>query len=159
MKLFQLSSAVLCAFLLAGCGRERETGPKIESLQFPVVVLFENSATRLCAEPSELTNVHTNYLKLNSETPVLVDSDFKIFSLEKFQSVHGGLWLMAHPSERTEVTFDLKAQSSGRDAARELFARQIEKQDWRRDREVRQKALGSEQTLLGMVMLAEREQD
>ena len=60
--------------------------------------------------------MHTNYLKLNSGTPVLIDSEFKIYSLDNFQSTHGGLWLMAHPSEATDVTFDLKAQKSGRDA-------------------------------------------
>lgn len=94
--------------------------------------------------------MHTNYLTLNSEPPVLIDSDFKIYSLDHFQSVHGGLWLMAHPSGTTDVTFELKAQKFGREIARELFARQLEKQIWRDDLESRRKALAARQTLLEM---------
>ena len=99
--------------------------------------------------------MHTNYLKLNSGTPVLIDSEFKIYSLDNFQSTHGGLWLMAHPSEATDVTFDLKAQKHGRDTARELLTRQLEKQTWRDDVESRGKELAAKQTLLEMIAVLE----
>lgn len=139
----------LAAVLLVSC-REKETAPKIEALRFPVVMLFGNASARVCKERGELTNMHTNYLTLNSEPPVLIDLEFKIYSLGHFQSVHGGLWLMAHPSGATGVTFELKAQKSGREIARELFARQLEKQTWRDDLESRRKALAARQTLLEM---------
>lgn len=139
----------LALVLLVSCS-EKETAPKIEALRFPVVMLFGNASTRVCKERAELTKMHTNYLTLNSELRVLIDSDFKIYSLDHFQSVHGGLWLMAHPSGATDVTFELKAQKSGREIARELFARQLEKQTWRDDLESRRKALAATQTLLEM---------
>ena len=144
----------LAAVLLVSC-HEKEAAPKIEALRFPVVMLFGNASTRVCKERGELTNMHTNYLTLNSEPPVLIDSDFKIYSLDHFQSVHGGLWLMAHPSGATDVTFELKTQKSGRELARELFARQLEKQTWRDDLESGRKALASRQTLLEMADLVQ----
>jgi len=66
---------------------------------------------------------------------------------------------MANPSGPTDVTFDLKPERSGRDAAREYFARQLEKQTWVDDLEARRKSLASEQTLLGMVALVESKAD
>jgi hypothetical protein len=100
--------------------------------------------------------MHTNYLTLNSEPLLLIDSKFKIYSLEHFQSTHGGLWLMAHPSGQTEVKFELKAQKSGRENARELFVRQLEKETSLHDLEVRRQSLADEQTLAGMLAVIER---
>lgn len=94
--------------------------------------------------------MHTNFLTLNNEPPLLIDSKFKIYSLDHFQSVHGGLWLMANPSGMTEVTFELKTQNSGRENARALFVHQLEKQSWRDDLQTRRKTLAATPTLLEM---------
>lgn len=143
------------AFLLLVSCREKERAPAIEALRFPVVMLFEHSSMRVCKGQSELTNMHTNFLTLNNASPVLIDSEFKIYSLGHFQSVHGGLWLMAHPSGSTEVTFELKARKSGREVARDLFLQQLEKQTWRDDLDASRKALGSGKTLLEMASLGQ----
>ena len=94
--------------------------------------------------------MHTNYLTLNDRDPQLVDSKLNVFAMEKLRSVHGGLWLMAHPSEITEVTFELKRQKSGRAEAQRLFAEQLRKQTWRDDQATRLKALAQAQGLLEM---------
>lgn len=106
---------------------------------------------RVCREAAELTRMHTNYLTLNDSAPILIDSEFKIYSLDNFRSMHGGLSLMANPSGATDVTFELKAQKSGREAARGLLARQLEKQTWRDDLESARHALAAKQTLLEMI--------
>jgi hypothetical protein len=95
--------------------------------------------------------MHSNYLTLNNQAPVLVDSAFNIYSLDNLRSVHGGLWLMANPSGATDVTFELKAQKSGREAARELCGLQPKKQTWRDDIDASQKTLSRSRTLLEMV--------
>ena len=141
------TGALTVAFCL-NCSKDKPA-PKIEALRFPVVVLFGNASTRLCQQPAELTRMHSNYLTLNDQAPVLVDSDFNIYSLDHFRSVHGGLWLMANPSGATEVTFELKPQKPGREKARALFARHLQKQTWRDDIDAGQ-ALSRSQTLLEM---------
>ncbi len=146
----KLSLAASLAFLLfVSCSR-KEPSPEVEALRFPVVMLFGNASTRVCKDRAELTNMHTNFLTLNNEPPLLIDSKFKIYSLDHFQSVHGGLWLMANPSGMTEVTFELKTQNSGRENARALFVHQLEKQSWRDDLQTRRKTLAATPTLLEM---------
>ncbi|MDQ6913384.1 MAG: hypothetical protein M3128_10990 [Verrucomicrobiota bacterium] len=134
--------AALLLLLVAGCGGN-EPAPKIEALQFPVAVLFGNASTLLCKGRGQLTNMHSNYLTLNNEAPTLIDSGFKIYSLDRFRSVHSGLWLMANPSGVTDVTFELKTQKSGREIARDLFAHHLEKQTWLRDLPAKQKELAA----------------
>src|SRR3954451_8440556 len=82
--------------LVLGCSKPAPA-PKMEKVQFPVVVLFESSSVRACSGPDELKRMHTNNLTLNNEPPHLVDSRFNIFRMENLRSVHGGLWLMANP--------------------------------------------------------------
>ena len=94
--------------------------------------------------------MHTNYLTLNDRDPRLIDSRLNVFALEKLRSIHGGLWLMTHPSEITEVTFALKSQKSGRADAQRLFAEQLRKQSWRDNQASRLESLGQSQTLLEM---------
>jgi len=50
----------------------------------------------------------TNYIVLGEGNPVLIDSQFKVYELERFRSTHSSLWLMANPSGPTNVTFDMK---------------------------------------------------
>ena len=141
--------SLLVFVLLVGCSKPAPA-PKMEKLQFPVVVLFENSSVRVCAGPDELKQMHTNNLTLNNEAPHLIDSRFKIFRMENLRSVHGGLWLMANPVALTEVTFELKPLKSGRAEAQRLFAEQLRKQTWRDDQASRLEALQRSQTLLEM---------
>ena len=150
-------AAIVCLSLCASCGKEPP--PKIEGLQFPVVILFENSGTRVCKDPADLTTMHTNYLVLNKGTPVLIDSQFNIYTVEGLRSTHNGMWLMAHPSGLTEVTFELKAQRSGREAARELFTRQLEKQTWLSDLDERRHSLGAKQSLLEMAAVVQSQSE
>lgn len=99
--------------------------------------------------------MHSNYLNLNNEAPVLIDSNFNIYSLDHFRSVHGGLWLMAHPSGATAVTFELKAQKPGPEKARALFGRHLQRQTWRDDIAARQQALSRSRNLLEMVQVVQ----
>ena len=94
--------------------------------------------------------MHTNSLTLNDRDPRLIDSKLNIFAMEKLRSIHGGLWLMTHPSEITEVTFALKRQKSGRAEAHRLFAEQLRKQSWRDDQASRLESLAQAETLLEM---------
>jgi hypothetical protein len=139
----------LALALIMSCSKQ-EPAPSLDALQFPVVVLFGNSSILLCSGPAELTKMHTNYLTLNDRDPRLIDSKLNVYVMEKLRSVHGGLWLMAHPSEITEVTFELKRQKSGQKEAQRLFSEQLRKQSWRDDQAARLESLGQSQTLLEM---------
>ena len=141
-------AATLLLGALAAC-RPRPA-PSIESLRYPVVILFGNSSVRLCSGPADLKKMHSNYIVLNDQPPILVDSDFKIYSLEHFRSVHSGLWLIANPSGVTEVAFDLSPKKGGLIEARRLFDQQLQKQSWRDDLPERQQSLSRSQTLLEM---------
>jgi hypothetical protein len=145
----RIAGATLAALSVGSCLKP-ERATKIAELRFPVAVLFGNGSMLLGQQPGQLTNMHTNYIILNSETPLLIDADFKINSLDHFRSVHGGLWLMAHPSGATDVTFELKPQKSGRKEAHKLFAHQLQKQTWRQDFESKRQALSRSQSLLEM---------
>ena len=148
---------VVVLLLFTSCSKE--PAPKIDGLSFPVVMLFGNASTRVCNEPAELTTMHTNYIVLNQQDPTLIDANFKIFAVYRLRSVNGGGWLIANPSALTDVTFELKPQKSGRDAARALFAQHLEKQTWLHDRDVRRVALRKEEALLGMAALMESSDD
>jgi hypothetical protein len=51
--------SLLFFVLLTGCSKP-DPAPKMDTLQFPVVVLFENSSVRACSGPDELKKMHTN---------------------------------------------------------------------------------------------------
>src|SRR5258707_14077218 len=99
--------------------------------------------------------MHTNYVVLSEGTPVLIDSQFKIYALEGLRSTHNGMWLMAHPSSLTEVTFELKAERPGREAARELFTRHLGKKTWLTDLDERRHSFGGKQSLLEMAAVVQ----
>lgn len=88
---------------------------------------------------------------------MLIDSQFKVYELERFRSTHSSLWLMANPSGPTDVTFDMKPAQSSAERARELFARHLAKQTWLHDVEARRKSLAAKQTLLEMFSVLENE--
>jgi len=147
-----LTRIPLFSLLLAGCSPEPP--PKISDLHFPVTVLYTNSSTRLFDSAADLDVMSTQLVINSSQSPVLVDSEFNIYTLEKLRSVHGGLWLMVHPVGNTEVAFDLKrTQNSGLDAARLAIGTQLDTQTWRNDIERRHKTLATKTTLTGMLEL------
>ena len=141
-------ASLLVFVLLTSCSKP--PAPKMEKLQFPVIVLFENSSVRACSNADELKRMHTNNLTLNNKPPHLIDSRFQVFRMENLRSIHGGLWLMANPVAMTEVTFELKQQKSGRAEAQRLCAEQLRKQTWRDDLAARLEVLKRSQNLLEM---------
>jgi hypothetical protein len=155
MNLFALLAA------LAGCSRKLPPpppAPTVADLHFPVVGLFPTAACLLYKNAADLGVMHMNLLMDYSSSPILIDSEFNIYTMEKLASTHGGLWLMAHPSGTTEVTFELKrAPKSGMEAARDTIRAQLDIQTWRDDLEKRRKKLVTETTLAGMLKIVEVE--
>lgn len=152
MKLFLAVLALASA--LAACGPK--PSPKIDDLRFPVVVL--QSGTVVYENAADLQVMHVNRITLAPpEPPVLIDSDFRLYTLEHLRSTHGGLWLMAHPSGLTPVAFELKrAAHSGLEAAREAALRQLNSEAWRTDQSERSREISKQETLLGMVEILHR---
>ncbi len=133
--------------------------PTVADLHFPVVVLFPTAACLLYKDAASLGVMHMNLLMDYSRVPVLIDSEFNICTMEKLGSTHGGLWLMAHPSGTTEVTFELKrASKSGLEAAREAVGAQLDIQTWRHDIPERHKKLATQTTLAGMLKIVETDE-
>jgi hypothetical protein len=63
---------------------------------------------------------------------------------------------MAHPSGSTSVRFKLaRAPKSGIETARALMRARLDEQTWRDDLAKSREALGREQTLAGMVTIAD----
>ena len=142
--------------MLAGCSRKPALPPTVADLHFPVAVLFPSTTSLLYKDAADLGVMHTNLLTGPAGAPVLIDSDFKIYTMEKLSSVHGGLWLMAHPVGNTEVKFELQnAPASGLQAALDAMRAQLDKQDWRTDLEERRKSLAAQKTLPGMLKIFE----
>jgi hypothetical protein len=139
------------AILLAGCKPAPVKPATSTDLAFPVVVLFSNSAALLYQRADELTKMHVNYVTGSDAAPTLVDSRFTIYSMAQLQSTHGGMWLMAHPSGTTEVTFELQRQAeTGRAAALALFRQQLDKQSWRTDLDAARGNLSAQPTVESM---------
>ena len=134
--------------------------PTVADLHFPVVVLFPSTTSLLYKNAADLGVMHMNLVMNYSGLPVLIDSDFNIYTMVKLSSTHGGLWLMAHPSGTTEVKFELeRAPKSGLQAALEATRAQLDAQTWRHDLEKRRKKLASQTTLPGMQKIVEVEDD
>ena len=152
-----LLTVPIFAMFLAGC--EQEKPPAVEGLHFPVAVLYSNTALSVFKDAGDLKMMNTQ-LVINSDTPpVLIDSAFTIYSLDKLRSIHGGLWLMANPVGLTGVTFDLtKAPTSGLDAARATMRTQLDKETWRDDLDRRRAHLAKATTLGKMVSLVQPEE-
>lgn len=87
--------------------------PTVESLAFPVLVLFEQSGTVRHDDATDLRSMSVQRVAGSNSAPYLIDARLDIYRLERLQSVHRGLWLMANPSGRTEVTFELLREARG----------------------------------------------
>lgn len=104
---------VLCA--LFGC-KAPAAPPTVGDLHFPVLVLFEQGGVLRHNDAADLNSMSVQRVVGSNSPPFLIDSNLDIYRLDRLASVHGGIWLIANPSGRTEVTFDL-ARVAQSDAA------------------------------------------
>ena len=141
--------------LLTGCTPKPPPKAGVADLHFPVAVLFPSASIVLFKDKVDLGVMHMNYvLDSGGASPVVIDSNFDIYTMERLRSTHGGLWLMAHPSGTTEVAFDLtRSPKSGLEAARKAMRAQLDKQTWRHEIEEKRKSLAAQKTLVEMVDL------
>jgi hypothetical protein len=108
-----------CA-LLAAC--KPPPPPTAEQLAFPVLVLFPDSGVVRHDDAADLKQMSTQRVAGANSAPYLIDSNLDVYRLDRLESVHGGLWLMANPVGRTEVTFELVREARADAAkARELL--------------------------------------
>ena len=143
----------LCA-LLTGCRAKPPAPPTVADLHFPVVVIFGKSSVVGFSNANDLGTMAIASLNAVTGPPPLIDSRFAIYTLEKLGSTHNGLWLMAHPTGSTPVTFELqRAPQSGIATARAHLRARLDEQTWRDDLEKKRKALAAEQTLAGMLAI------
>jgi len=152
-----------CAFLLAlftGCHSKLAPPPAVADLRFPVVVIYGKSSTVLFPDAKSLDTARIADLNAVVGPPPLIDSDFHIYTLRELGSTHGSLWLMAHPTGSTPVSFKLeRASKSGIETARELIRARLDEQTWRGDLAQSREALAGEQTLAGMAAVVEGKRD
>ncbi len=126
--------------------------PAIADLRFPVAVVHQSGGIVESSNADELQRMHVNYVVMGKEPPVLIDSGFRLYSLEKLRSTKSGLWLMMNPSGTTPVSFEMKSLPSGAAAARDcLLSHRWKGSDDAAKAEWVRKKLAMEQTLAGMV--------
>jgi len=146
--------------LLAGCGAKPAPPPPVTDLHFPVVVFFGQTSMGTFKDADDLGTMNMNQLNAVTGPPPLVDSQFAVYHLAKLGSTHGGLWLMAHPSGVTPVTFELqRAETSGIEAARGLMRQWLDQQTWRTDLDQQRRALATEKTFSGMLKIVHVENE
>jgi hypothetical protein len=147
----------ILSMLFAGCSRTKP--PTVESLHFPVAVLFSNACTNFFTDADDLKMMNVQIVINSASPPILVDSEFAVYSLNKLRSIHGGFWLFAHPSGVTEVTFDLAAaRNSGLDSARAAFTAELGEETWRDDLAQRREKLEKSTTLQEMFDLVKSDE-
>jgi len=153
--------------LLVGCGPKPVPPPAaapqsipVTELHFPVIVFFGQTSVGTFKDADDLGTIYINQLTAVDGPPPLVDSQFNVYRLAKFRSTHGDLWLMAHPSGGTPVTFELqRAEPSGIEAARALMRQWLDQQTWRHDLDQSRRALASEKTFSGMLKIVHTENE
>lgn len=135
--------------LFTGC---RAKPPTVADLKFPVAVNYQRGGVVLFSDVADLGTMSLGQLQAVSGPPPLIDANFTIYTLKDLRSTHGSLWLMAHPTGLTPVTFTLEhAPKSGIEATRALMRERLDEQTWRDDLEQKRQALANERTLAGMV--------
>jgi len=114
----------LCA-LIGGC--KTQPPPTVETLEFPVLVLFEDSGVVRHDDAKDLRRMSVQRVTGSNTPPLLIDSNLDIYRLDGLASIHGGMWLMANPSGRTEVTFELirVAHADAGEARRLIVEREV----------------------------------
>ena len=158
-----MRGALRCAFLLAlftSCLSKPAPPPAVADLRFPVVVIYGKSSAVLFHDAKSLDTARIADLNAVVGPPPLIDSDFRIYTLRELGSTHGSLWLMAHPTGSTPVSFKLeRASKSGIETARELMRARLDEQTWRSDLAQSREALAGEQTLAGMAAIVNAKRD
>ncbi len=95
--------------LLVGC--KAPSPLTINDLNYPVLVLFEQSGGVRHDDARDLSVMSVQRVMASNSPPFLIDSHLDIYRLDKLGSEHSGLWLMANPNGQTEVHFDLQRVS------------------------------------------------
>ncbi len=105
--------------LLGACASPKP--PSIADLRFPVLVMHHVGARSVEVNAESLQTMRVPLAMQADPPPVLIDSDLKIYRMNKVQSTHGGLWMMANPNALTPITFTLEAAGAGKAAARQAI--------------------------------------
>jgi hypothetical protein len=103
---------LLAAMLAAIAGCAAAPAPTPADLAYPVLVLFEQGGGVRHDDAEDLSKMRVQRIMAAGDAVFLVDSRLDIYRLDKLESVHSGIWLMAHPSDFTEVRFDLQRVAS-----------------------------------------------
>jgi hypothetical protein len=106
--------------VIAGCAEP--PAPTPADLAYPVVVLFEQGGGVRHRNAEDLSRMRVQRIMVAGDAVFLIDSRLDIYRLEKLESVHSGIWLMAHPNDITDVHFVLqKIASADADMTRKLI--------------------------------------
>ncbi len=133
---------------LIGCAPKPAT---MADVKFPAVVIFGTTSTAIYRDAADLGEMSIGQLNAVKGPPPLIDSSFTVYRLDKLGSTHGGLWLMAHPTGTTPVTFELaRADKTGIDAARVLLRARLDEQTWRDDLDAARQVIATSQDLAAM---------
>jgi hypothetical protein len=112
---------VMVLTALAGCAAH--PAPTVDDLTYPVLVLFAQGGSVRHDDAADLSRMRVQRIMAAGDAVFLIDSRLDIYRLDKLESVHSGIWLMAHPNGITEVHFELQ-KVSGADVgmARKLLS-------------------------------------
>ena len=142
-----MALAGLLAFL--GLRAKPLPPPTVADLKFPVIVIHDGARFFIHRNADELHRLNVGMAMAYEHWPTLIDSDLRIYSMEKLRSTKGGLWLMANPTGVTPTSFELTRQpESGPDRARRLI---INCKHLGGDDEQKRKAIATQTSLAGMI--------
>ncbi len=93
-------------------------------IQLPAILIHDRQSCEIIARPEELQTMHSNRYVHREQEPILVDSSFAIYTLERLRSRRHDLWLLITGPGQIEVVFTLKAwpDSSPADAKKLIGA-------------------------------------
>lgn len=103
----RLAGASVLLGMLLGAACSAPPPVLAEDLAYPVLVLFPQSGSVRHDDTADLRMMGVQRVMGYDGTVMLIDSRLDIYRLDGLASTHSGLWLMAHPSGRTEVRFEL----------------------------------------------------
>jgi hypothetical protein len=95
-----------CTLLGAACSPPPAVSPA--ELAYPVLVLFPQSGSVRHDDAADLRVMSVQRVMGANGPVVLIDSRLDIYRLDRLESTHSGLWLMAHPNGQTDVDFELQ---------------------------------------------------
>lgn len=126
---------VFCAAWLGslfGCTR-KPTVVTIDQLTFPVVRIFGTSTerkissyTEVVANKEDLSYASMDFLgdAVDTNSPIVIDSNANIVDMKNMKLYHGGLWIMIYPTSQQRFHFTLvKRKETGIEASRNLIVK------------------------------------